>query len=274
MITLDITRQTLNTTDTYLLTALSQQGQDVFTSHQAAAVLGCTPAEIRKRLHYLVKKGWLRRLEKGKYLILPLSAGPTGEYTLDEWVVAAHLVDPYYISYWSALRYYGYSEQAGLAIYLITTRRKQPLKVGGVVYRFITVQPYKLFGAQRIWLDGQAVYMAEREKALVDCLDRLDLCGGVVEAAKAVWRGRNEMDWSKVHAYGRQMGNSAILKRLGFLLELFELGNPDLLASMQGALGAGYSALDTLFPAEGRHNSRWRLIVNLPERELLEWRES
>jgi predicted transcriptional regulator of viral defense system len=274
MTTSDNTRQTVNPTDTYLLTTLSQQGRDVFTSQEAATVLRCTPAEIRKRLHYLVKKGWLRRLEKGKYLILPLSAGPTGEYTLDELVVAAHLVDPYYISYWSALRYYGYSEQAGLTIYLITTRRKQPLKVGGVVYRFITVQPHKLFGAQRIWLDGQAVHMAEREKALVDCLDRLDLCGGVVEAAKAVWRGRSDMDWFKVHTYGRQMSNSAIIKRLGFLLELFELGNPDLLASMQDALGAGYSVLDTLFPTEGRHASRWRLIVNVPEHELMDWRES
>ena len=78
------------------------------------------------------------------------------------------------------------------------------------------------------------------------------------------------MDWFKVHAYGRQMSNSAIIKRLGFLLELFELGNPDLLASMQDALGAGYSLLDTLFPAKGRYDSRWRLIVNVPERELKE----
>jgi predicted transcriptional regulator of viral defense system len=115
--------------------------------------------------------------------------------------------------------------------------------------------------------------MAEREKALADCLDRPDLCGGVVEAAKAVWRGRKEMDWGKVHACGRQMGNSSILKRLGFLLELFELGAPDLLAQIQADLGAGYTMLDPLYPAEGRHDSRWRLVVNVPERELLDWRE-
>jgi predicted transcriptional regulator of viral defense system len=31
--------------------------------------------------------------------------------------------------------------------------------------------------------------------------------------------------------------------------------------------------LDPLYPPEGRHDSRWRLVVNLPERELLDWRE-
>ena len=273
MTTQDITRQALNPTDAYLLTTLSQQGHDVFTPQEAAAVLGSTSADVRKRLHYLVKKGWLRRLEKGKYLILPLSAGPAGEYALDELAVAAHLVTPYYVSYWSALRYYGYSEQAGPTVYLATTQRRQPLTLNGVAYRFITVRPHKFFGDRREWLGPHAVQMAEREKALADCLDRPDLCGGVVEAAKAVWRGRKELNWSKVYAYGRQMGNSSILKRLGFLLELFELGTPDLLAQVQADLGAGYTMLDPLYPPEGRHDSRWRLVVNLPERELLDWRE-
>lgn len=273
MTTQDVIRQALNPTDAYLLTTLSQGGKDVFTLQEAAAVLDSTSAVVRKRLHYLAKKGWLRRLEKGKYLILPLSAGPAGEYVPDELALAAHLVDPYYVSYWSALRYYGYSEQAGPTVYLVTTQRKRSLTVSSIVYRFVTVRPHKFFGARRVWLGAQAVQMAEREKALVDCLDRPDLCGGVVEAAKAVWRGREEIDWAKAHAYGQRMGNSTILKRLGFLLELFELGTPDLSALMQADLKAGYTTLDPLYPSKGRHNSRWRLVINVPEHELLDWRE-
>ena len=48
---------------------------------------------------------------------------------------------------------------------------------------------------------------------------------------------------------------------------------PDLLAQIQADLGAGYTVLDPLYLAEGRHDSRWRLVVNVPERELLDWRE-
>jgi len=274
MITQDVTkRQSLSPADAGLLTTLSSQGQDVFTPQEAANALGCTATAVRKRLHHLVKKGWLRRLEKGKYLILPLSAGPAGEYAPDELVIVTHLIKPYYISYWSALRYYGYSEQAGPTVYVVTTKRKQPLTIGGVAYRFVTVRPHKFFGAQRTWLGSEAVQMAEREKALVDCLDRPDLCGGVIEAAKAIWRGRGEMDWQKAHVYGQRMGNRTILKRLGFLLELFALGTPSLLGAMQEDLGAAYTTLDPLYPPEGQHNSRWRLVVNVPERDLLDWRE-
>jgi predicted transcriptional regulator of viral defense system len=42
---------------------------------------------------------------------------------------------------------------------------------------------------------------------------------------------------------------------------------------MQDDLGSGYTALDPLYPPEGQHTSRWRLVVNVPERDLLDWRE-
>ncbi|MFQ5858566.1 MAG: type IV toxin-antitoxin system AbiEi family antitoxin [Anaerolineae bacterium] len=267
-------RRALSSLDATLLSTLSGQGKDVFNTQTAASVLGQPSTVVRKRLHNLVKKGWLRRLEKGKYLIVPLSAGPEGEYVPDELVVAAHLVQPYYISYWTALRYYGYTEQAGSTVYVVTARRKRRLAVGGVVYRFITVNEQKFFGTRRVWIDGVAVQMAEREKALTDCLDRPDLCGGIVEAAKAVWRGREEMDWEKARSYAQRMGNRTILKRLGFLLELYDLGTPSLLEAMRSEISAGYSALDTLYPHEGRHDSGWGLIVNVAEGDLLAWRET
>ena len=56
---------------------------------------------VRKLLHGLVKSRWLHRLQTGKYLIIPLSAGADAHYTINELVIAAHLVTPYYISYWT-----------------------------------------------------------------------------------------------------------------------------------------------------------------------------
>ncbi len=39
----------------------------------------------------LVDKGWLERLAKGKYLIVPLEAGPDRTWTEDAHVIAGHL---------------------------------------------------------------------------------------------------------------------------------------------------------------------------------------
>ena len=39
-------------------------------------------------LHDLVKGGWLRSLGKGRYLIIPLAAGPERQYTTHEFLIA------------------------------------------------------------------------------------------------------------------------------------------------------------------------------------------
>ena len=89
--------------DAQLLTKLSEKGHDIFTTPMAAKVLGQSAFDVRKRLHYLVQRRWLQRLEKGKYLIVPLSAGMEGRHTENELIIASHLVSQYYISYWTAL---------------------------------------------------------------------------------------------------------------------------------------------------------------------------
>ena len=38
---------------------------------------------IKKKLHLLEKKGWLARIERGKYLVIPLEAGPERKWSQD-----------------------------------------------------------------------------------------------------------------------------------------------------------------------------------------------
>jgi predicted transcriptional regulator of viral defense system len=57
------------------------------------------------------------------------------------------------------------------------------------------LQPYKFFGYEPIRLLDRTVQMAEREKAIADGFDRPRLAGGVLEAAKGLWFGSQELDW-------------------------------------------------------------------------------
>jgi len=68
-------------------------------------------------------------------------------------------------------------------------------------------------------------------------------------------------------------GNKAVIKRLGYLLELlnFEAGNA--INMLRSNLSSGYSPLDTLGRREGRHIQRWRLLVNVPQNEISQWKE-
>ena len=268
------TAKALSLTEQKLLKTLSGRGQDLFTTRDAEQVLDKPNPSVRKLLHGLVKSRWLRRLEKGKYLIVPLSAGEDAHYTANELVIAAHLIMPYYVSYWTALSHYAYTEQPTRTVYIATPKRRKPLEWRGVTYRFVTLAQHKFFGHARVWIGDQAVEIATREKTLVDGLDHPEFCGGIVQVARGLWRGRDETDLAKVCDDARRMKNRAIVKRLGYLLERLDLGSVDLRASLAAQRSKGYTVLDPLSPREGKHNARWRLLVNLSDADLLSWKET
>lgn len=268
------TSKSLSHTDAHLLTTLSEQGHEIFTTQLAAEIFGKPSFAIRKQLHNLVRRKWLQRLEKGKYLIVPLSAGMEGRHTENELIIASHLVSPYYISYWTALSFYGYTEQPSRTIYVATTKQKRSVKIHGLAYRFVRLGAEKFFGHHPVWIGEKQVALAEREKSVVDALDYPELSGGIIQAVKALWRGRNELDLNKLVVYALQMKNRAIIKRLGYLLERLKLGNERLFTDLKKDLSAGYAVLDPLSPRKGRHEAKWRVLVNVSEDELLNWRET
>ena len=274
MATQTVTSRTLGPLEAQLLTTLSGRGQDIFGVRDAERVLHKPNTAVRKLLYGLTKRNWLQRIEKGKYLIVPLSAGTEGHYAENELVVAAHLIAPYYISYWTALSHYGLTEQPARTVYLATTQRRHSLTLHGVTYRFITLTRRKFFGHTRVWIGDKAVEMADRTKVIVDGLDHPELCGGIVEVAKGLWHRRDEMDWKQLETYAGRMGNRAVLKRLGYLLQVFDLGPVSLRERLQKKLSQGYVVLNPLSSRQGIHNARWRLVINVDTETLTNWRET
>lgn len=264
----------LSATDALLLSTLAEQGQNVFTSRAAAEILDQPTAAVRKRLHRLTQQRWLLRLEKGKYLIVPLSAGPEARFTENELLIASQLIEPYYIAYRTAMSYYGYTEQPSRTVYIAALKRKSAITFHGLTYRFVALRAHKFFGQSRVWIGEHPVTISDRDKTIVDGLDHPEYTGGIVEISKALWRGRAELDFERIIDYGLRMRNRAIVKRLGFLLEYLDLGTTTNFETLQRHLSAGYAQLDPLSPKHGRHNARWRVLVNLPEHELIGWRET
>src|SRR3990167_7343890 len=56
----------------------------------------------------LEKKGWLERIQKGKYMVVPFQA--QDGWLLHPFVLASNLVKKYYVSYRTALAHYGLTE--------------------------------------------------------------------------------------------------------------------------------------------------------------------
>ncbi len=265
------TIKTLGELSTLLLTSLAEQGRSIFTFEEAAATLGKKNGSLRQLLSSLVKKGWIRRLEKGKYLILPLESGLASRWTEHEFVIASHLIEPYYIDFWSALNFYGYTERIPPVVFVATTiKRKKAVEISGVAYRFVCLSRRKFFGWQTTTIFEQKVNIATKEKAVADCLDLPQYAGGVVEVAKALKYGEKEMDLVRVTEHAIRMGNGAILKRLGFLLDTLTLLTPALAHRIETNLTSGYALLDAPGSKVGRYDSKWKVLVNVNEDWLQE----
>ncbi|MGD0576081.1 MAG: hypothetical protein ABSB61_12065, partial [Anaerolineales bacterium] len=84
---------------------LLEQGElFAFDSRSLSSLLGVSKVQTSHLLRRMEREGLVARVEAGKYLLLGLSPERVLSNPL---FVGCHLVDPAYVSFWSALHYYG-----------------------------------------------------------------------------------------------------------------------------------------------------------------------
>lgn len=243
------------------LSKLAKEGE-TFTFDNAYKITHIDRVYLRKIIYRLEKSGAIERIARGKYIIVPLH-GEKGKYTLHEFIIGSLLVKPYAISYWSALNYYGMTEQIPSTVFIQTTswKKKQEINVFGVKYKIVRIKKEKIFGLRTEWIEETQINITDREKTIIDCLDKPQYCGGVVEVAKAL--KSESIDRKKLADYAGQIGNSGVIRRLGYLCNFLGVD-----ISLPLIDTRNYLLLDPSMPHKGSKNSKWRLVINLDEKIL------
>jgi len=133
----------------------------VFTAKDLADTLNKSIDYAYLVAHRLKKAGVLHEIEKGKYTLEP-----------DSFLVASWIVWPSYISCWAALNYHKLTEQLPFTIHVITTRKrkKKIVSYGNARIEFIKIKKTAFTGFQRTTYQGREIFLAEKEKAIVDAL--------------------------------------------------------------------------------------------------------
>lgn len=226
-----------------------------FTPSLFASLFGLGRRQAYRLIARLRGEGLVDEVEKGKYLLLGLEPERLLSNPL---FIGSHLVAPAYVSYWSALHFYGFTEQVPLTTFVATTKKKRPVVYRDFRFRFVTVKPHKFFGYRRQMVDDFPVVIADEAKAIVDSLDLLDYAGGVGEVAKALWEALETVDVPTLIEYANRMENKSLGSRLGYFLETF--GRP-----VEGlARSASPVKLDPGRPRTAHTDSRWQVVVNIP----------
>ena len=238
-----------------------------FTNERAARFWGSREM-TKKKLYQLEKRGWVARIEKGKYLVIPLAAGAQRTWSEEPYLVATTLVQPAAIGYWTAIQHWNWTEQIPRTIYIQTTTRKKATArtVFGVEYQFVTVPKSKFYGHVKEWYTGKPVLISDKEKTLIDCADDVDRAGTIEELAKAVKAAAIEISWLRLNEYGQRFPNRSAMKRLGFLFERLVTSLSDeargVLEGWQTTLSAGIVPLQPGGRPTGRISTRWRIRIN------------
>jgi predicted transcriptional regulator of viral defense system len=261
----------LGSKEAELIATIGNKGLRVFSVAEAAKLLGYSNATVSQLVHRLVNKSKLTRIEKAKYLVIPPEAWSAGEYTEEGIIIASQLVKPCYLSYWSALQFYGWTEQPSRTIYVVVQKQKSSVDLNGISVRFVRTKPYRFFGFENHWVGNQMISVAEKEKAIVDCLDQSRYAGEIVEIVKGLFNGRKELSIPKLIEYSAHMKNPSIIKRLGFLLDTLELWPAKLRKQALKQVTTAIVLLDPEAEKSGYVCADWNLRVNVNPKNLTEW---
>ena len=224
----------------------------------------------RKVAHALVKKGWLQRLGRGRYLLNPGRHGPEAVPETDPLRIGGHLVTPYYFGFATAAELLGFLPQASRVYYIVTSRPGRPIWPFAPAFRRIAVPPKRFFGRQRMTRRGESIFVSDPERTVIDCLNRPEYSGGLAGVVQVIESAGRRLDWSRLARYLDRLGRRSTTLRLGFLLESLQLSPRPPVGWLERArpnAGEPYVPLGAPkeFGRRGAYDRRWHVIRNVPE---------
>ncbi|HEX9845849.1 MAG TPA: type IV toxin-antitoxin system AbiEi family antitoxin, partial [Candidatus Nitrosotenuis sp.] len=194
-----------------------------------------------------------------------------GKWAEMPFVIVSEIVRSYYIGFWSALNYWGMTEQVPSVTFVVTTNRKRNLEYGPLKFKFITFSKNKFFGIVEEEIGGEKFRISSREKTIVDCLIYPKYCGGIDEVVKGIWEAQNELDFTKIIDYSKKIGTKVVIKRLLYILDILNIKtnvNKEVLKDDKG-----FMWFDPSGPRKAiEYSKEYGLIINRTQRDLMSWK--
>lgn len=243
----------LSTKEISVIEHLMSDEKYTFNIRDISLLLGVPKPKSYNLIKALKKKKWIYKIGSN-YILDNLFISP------DTYDIVSQLVTPSYISFWTALHRYGFTEQVPYSTYVVTTKLKRAIKLKDTNILFVKFKPKRFFG----YTPSGKTTIATKEKAIIDSLYLPKYAGGIEEIFKCIYNSWQELDKDKLIDYALKMKSKILIQRLGYLIECGHLGiNRDLLKKLIKNKSNTYSKLDPTIKEKGEYNKKWNLIVNI-----------
>lgn len=214
----------------------------VFKIKDLCLLLNISKTKAYNTIKALKRKNAIKRIGKSFFALSGAN----------EFLIGQNLNYPSYLSFWSALSYYGFSDQMPKKMLFATTKYSKEVNN----FKYITLSKKRFFGYTGI---GELA-IAEKEKAIIDSLLLPKYSGGVKEINKALKAGLKEISIKKLIDYAFKVESKVVLRRLGFILEALNYKKE--IKKIKKGIGKGYSLLDPSLKRKNNLNKKWLLDIN------------
>ena len=210
----------------------------LFTLNDVIKITGQQANYIRILLHKIVKRGYIKRIERGKYTVHD-----------DPLIFASYLYTPSYLSSWTGLRFHNMTTQLPNWIFVMAPVYKKPIQLDEKT-RIVFVKTKYVWGYEKVRYAQFYIFVADKEKTIIDCLLKGINSSDIFEALEA-----EEIDFEKLIAYGEKTKNKTLIKKLGFILEKLDKDTGELLKYVDN----NYVYLDGFQKTGLNKNLKWRI---------------
>ena len=254
----------LGKADRERLAAIIRGTKGTISVTESAEILKVSSINAAKMLSRWSSKGWLSRVRRGLYITVPLES-PTVDIPLDDpWIIAERLYTPCYIGGWSAAEYWDLTEQIFRTVVVMTTQkpRVRNPNLKGTSFMLRTVQEKAMFGLKPVWRGQVKMSVSNPTRTILDMLNDPRFGGGI-RSTSDMFLNYLKSDSKNINLlieYAKRLGNGAVFKRLGFLLERFAPDEKDAMLECKSQLTKGNVKLDPVLKAN-KLITRWRLWV-------------
>lgn len=155
----------------------------------------------------------IMQVRKGLYVVLDI----TGEPLTTKFEVASKISEDAFVCYHSALEYYGVANQVFNTITVGSKSRFNTFSFEGVEY--LRKQPKSLHGV--IYITTAGVRITTLERTVVDCIDKIDLAGGIEELLAALEQVRL-LDERKLLEILRAYDCVFLYQKVGYILQYYK----------------------------------------------------
>jgi predicted transcriptional regulator of viral defense system len=178
-----------------------------------------------KYISRLLREGKVKKIRRGLYFGVPMRN--VGEdFNVDRYLLADRLRNGYALGYHTALELHGAAYSAFSSVYVLVRKenRFRPIKFQDVEY-IPVVNTYHDGHLMTLRYRMKEVMVTDQTRTFVECLSRVDLCGGWEECLKSLADLRR-VTVPRVIAVLGHYHNKALQLKCGYILEMLSNRSP------------------------------------------------